>query len=192
MRLKHQNSIHHSMEYFQLNRQWKQLEFSKLILYTRTNRIIKRLFSNFTFNIDPSILSRNDTVRVLCLMLLSTLATEKEAKELLNESSLSSLVDFLKRSVRNELPKEGPLWTLRRRTMAIRTLEKMITSDESVVPTFLKLNLLTLLEAALKAQNATQAEICAALTCVLTLSHNIEALQSISKDAELVKCMFKL
>ena len=93
---------------------------------------MKRLLSLFTFNIDASILSRNDAVRVISLMLLLTLATEKEAKELLNESSFSSLVDFLGRSVRNELPKEGPLWTLRRRTMAIRTLEKMITSDERV------------------------------------------------------------
>ena len=131
-------------------------------------------------------------MRVLTLMLLSTLATEKDTKELLNESSLSSLVDFLGKSVRNELPKEGPLWTLRRRTMAIRTLEKMITSDELVVPTLLKLNLLPLLGSALEAQNATKEEIRAALTCALTLSHNTEALQCISKDAQLVKSTFKL
>lgn len=120
-------------------------------------------------------------------MLLSILSTEKEAKELLNVTSLSMLVEFLRKSVQNELPKEGPLWTLRRRTMAIRTLEMLVTSDESVVPTLLRLHLLPLLAKALEAPDATQAELRAALTCLLTLSHDIDALQRISRDTALVK-----
>ena len=132
---------------------------------------------------------RNEAVRVPALMLLSTLATEKEAKELLNDNALSLLVDLLGKSVRNELPKEGPLWTSRRRSLVIRTLEKMITSDDRVVATLLKLNLLPLLGNALDSPNATQAELRATLTCLWTLSNGADALQRISKNVELIKSM---
>ena len=120
-------------------------------------------------------------------MLLSTLATEKKAKKLLNDNALSLLVDFFEKSLRNELPKEGLLWTLRRRTLVIRTLEKMITSNDRVVAKLLKLNLLPLLGKALDAPNATQAELRAALTCLWTLSNDADALQRIAKDLELIK-----
>lgn len=120
-------------------------------------------------------------------MLLSILASENEAKELLNETALSLLVEFLGKSVRNELPKEGPLWTLSRRTLVIRTLEKMITSNELVVVTLLKLNLLPLLGAALDAPNATETELRASLTCLWALSNDAGALQRIAKDEALIK-----
>ena len=120
-------------------------------------------------------------------MLLSTLATENEAKELLNDNAISLLVDFLGKSVRNELQKEGPLWTLHRRTLIIRKLEKMITADDRQVAKLLKLNLLPLLKNAIDAPQASKGELRAALTCLWTLSNDGDALQRIAKDVELIK-----
>ena len=70
-------------------------------------------------------------------------ALRSEAKDLLNESALSLLVGFLAKSVRNELPKDNSKWAKTRRTYVIRTLEKMITSDDRVVAALLKLDILS-------------------------------------------------
>lgn len=101
------------------------------------------------------MIQRNDDVRLPALILLSILLTEKEADKLLNETVLTDLIDFFGKSVRHELPKNGTLWTLRRRTLVMRTLEWMIISDEHFVPTLLKLNLLPLIEKVLFAPNTT-------------------------------------
>ena len=82
-------------------------------------------------------------------MILSQLCTESEAKDLLNESALSLLVGFLAKSVRNQLPKDNIIWAATRRRSVIRTLEKMITSDDRVAAALLKLDILTLLAKAL-------------------------------------------
>lgn len=136
-------------------------------------------------------LNRNEAVKVPALMILSNLSSAKEAKELLQEEALSVLVGFLGKSVRNELPKEGRLWSLHRRTIVISTLERMITSDEQVVATLLKLELLTLLSKTLGAQNATQEEVRSALTCLWTLSTDVKALQQISRDENLLRGEFE-
>lgn len=129
----------------------------------------------------------NEEIRVTSVMILSLLSTEMEAKYLLGEHALSRLVGFLAKSVNNELPKEGLLWTLRRRTVVIRSLEKMITSDERVVPALLKLGLLALLAKALEAPVDDRCELRATLTCLWTLSQDSDALSHIAANALLVK-----
>ena len=128
-------------------------------------------------------------------MILSQLCTETEAKGLLNESALSLLVGFLAKSVRNELPKENNQWDETRRKSIIRTLEKMITSDDGVVAALLKLDILTLLAKALNSPGEAHVsneryktlELRATLECLWTLSQNAEALQLVTRNASLVK-----
>ena len=80
---------------------------------------------------------RNEEIRVIALMILSQLCIETEAKGLLNENAFSLLVGFLAKSVRNELPQDNTIWAVTRRRSLIRTLEKMITSDDRVVAALL-------------------------------------------------------
>ena len=128
-------------------------------------------------------------------MILSQLCTETEAIGLLNESALSLLVGFLAKSVRNELPKVKSYWAATRRMRVIRTLEKMITSDDGVVAALLKLDILTLLAKALDSpgeehvpfEDVKTAERHATLTCLWTLSENEDALQLVARNASLVK-----
>ena len=131
-------------------------------------------------------------------MILSQLCTETEAKGLLNESALSLLVGFLAKSVRNELPKDYSEWAYTRRRSIIRTLEKRITSDDGVVAALLKLDILTLLAKALDSpgeahltdddEDYKTEELRATLTCLWTLSQNVDALQLVARNASLVKC----
>ena len=138
---------------------------------------------------------RNEEIRVIALMILSQLCTESEAKSLLNESALSLLVGFLAKSVRNELPQDNSKWGATRRSSIIRTLEKLITSDEGVVPELLKLDILTLLAKALDSPGEAHVtskirkteEVRATLTCLWTLSQNADALQLVARNASLVK-----
>lgn len=74
----------------------------------------------------------------------------------------------------------------------IKTLEKMITSDEKIVATLLKLNLLALLGKVLEesfclSEKQRTNELRATLTCLWSLSQNVDALSSIASDASLVK-----
>ena len=135
-------------------------------------------------------------------MILSQLCTETEARGLLNESALSLLVGFLAKSVRNELPQVNTMWANTRRRSLIRTLEKRITSDDSVVAALLKLDILTLLAKALNSPGEAHVtdeykyrkteELCVTLTCLWTLSQNADALQLVARNASLVKGPLKL
>ena len=128
-------------------------------------------------------------------MILSQLCIETEAKGLLNESALSLLVGFLAKSVRNELPKDNSKWAATRRRSIIRTLEKLITSDDGVVAALLKLDLLTLLAKALDSpgeahvisETRKREELRATLTCLWTLSQSADALHVVARNASLVK-----
>ena len=128
-------------------------------------------------------------------MTLSQLCTEYEAENLLNESALSLLVGFLAKSVRNELPKENTTWAAVRRTFVIRTLEKMITSDDRVVAALLNLDILTLLVKALDSPGEAHVtieirkteELRETLTCLWTLSLDADALQLMAHNASLIK-----
>ena len=134
-------------------------------------------------------------MRVTALMILSQLCTENEAKDLLNESALSLLVGFLAKSVRNELPKDNTRWAAARRTYVISTLEKMITSDDRVVASLLKLDILTLLAKALDSPGEAHVtikirkteELRATLTCLWTLSQDADALQLMAHNESLIK-----
>ena len=139
---------------------------------------------------------RSEEVRVLALMILSQLCTEYEAKDLLNWSACSLLVGFLGKSVRNELPPmENTKWAATRRRKVIRTLEKMITSDDRVVAALLKLDILTLLakaldspgEAHITIEKYKTEELRATLTCLWTLSLDADALQLMAHNASLIK-----
>ena len=126
-------------------------------------------------------------------MLLSALATEKEAAVLIDESALTLLVDYLRHSVRGELLHDGPLWTARRRSLVCRTLENIVSSDEAVAPTLVNLGVVPLLHLVLEPPNAdagaraTPAELRAALRCLWALSHDAEALQEIARESALIK-----
>ena len=127
-------------------------------------------------------------------MILSQLCTETEATGLLNESALSLLVCFLAKSVHNELPKENNQWANTRRRSIIRTLEKMITSDDNVVAALLKLDFLTIIAKALNSpgeafttEDQKTEELRATLTCLWTFSQNADALQLVARNASLVK-----
>ena len=138
---------------------------------------------------------RNEEIRVVALMILSQLCTETEAKDLLNESAFSLLVGFLAKSVRNELPQVNTMWAATRRRIVIRTLEKMITSDDRIVAALLKLDIVTLLakaldspgEAHVKREYRKTEELRATLTCLWALSQNADALQLIACNASLLK-----
>lgn len=130
----------------------------------------------------------HEVVRDPALMLLITLSTEVQARDLLNETAFTLLVGYLGQSVRHELHKEGPLWTLHGRAMIIRTIEKMATSDESVIGTLVWLDILPLLWTCLDAKGATQEELRAALTCLWTISNDMDAMRHIAHDSWLVKC----
>ena len=139
---------------------------------------------------------RTEEVRVSALMILSQLCTEKEAKYLLNESALSLLVCFLAKSVRNEFPQDNTMWAATRRRFVIVTLEKMITSDECLVASLIKLDILAFLGKALDAPediliNYTSTdkinEIRATLTCLWAISQVADALQLMARNASLVK-----
>ena len=121
-------------------------------------------------------------------MILSLLSTEKEAKDL-NESVISLLITFLWKSVRNELPLENKTkWNQSRRVMIILTLEKVIASDESIIVTLLKLDLLTLLEQALNSPIEGPIETQAILTLLWSLSQDDKALNCMARDTSLLKC----
>ena len=121
-------------------------------------------------------------------MILSLLSTEKEAKDL-NESVISLLITFLWKSVRNELPLENKTkWNQSRRVMIILTLEKVIASDESIIVTLLKLDLLTLLEQALNSPIEGPIETQAILTLLWSLSQDDKALNCMAPDTSLLKC----
>ena len=130
-------------------------------------------------------------------MILSQLCTETEAKGLLNESAFSLLVGFLANSVHNELPPDdkNPRWSRTRRRSLIRTLEKMITSDDRVVAALLKLDIVTLLAKALDSPDEAHVikeiykteELLATLTCLWALSQNADAVQLMARNASLVK-----
>lgn len=124
-------------------------------------------------------------------MFLSSLATEKEATALIDESALAVLVEYLRRDVHNELPREGPLWTARRVALVCRTLENIVSSDESVVPTLLRLGVVPLLHRVLEpsAAEATPAELQAALRCLWALSNDTETLQQIAREPALIEGM---
>ena len=124
------------------------------------------------------------------LLLLCTLSTENEAKDLLNEAAFTHLVAYFGQSVRHELHREGRLWALRGRAMVIRTLEQMATSDEGVVGTLVRLDVLPLLWKVLDAHGATQEELSAALACLWTISYDSDALRHIAHDQWLVKGLF--
>lgn len=57
-----------------------------------------------------SLMYRNEEIRVPAVMILSLLATEKEAKDLLNDEALELLVGYLGKCVRNELPTPNTMW----------------------------------------------------------------------------------
>ena len=128
-------------------------------------------------------------------MILSQLCTETEAKGLLNESAFSLLVGFLAKSVRDELPQANTKWAATRRRSLIRTLEKMITSDDRVVAALLKLDIVTLLAKALDSPDEAHVikeiykteELLATLTCLWALSQNADAVQLMARNASLVK-----
>ena len=134
---------------------------------------------------------RTEEVRLIALMILSQLSTEKEAKDLLDEGARSLLVGYLGKSVRNELPTDGSKWAATRRTSVIRTLEKMITSDDRAVASLLKLDILAFLGKALSGPVEYSVykteELRATLTCLWTISHDADALQLIVRNASLVK-----
>ena len=129
----------------------------------------------------------HEVVRVPALLLLCKLSTENEAKDLLNEAAFTHLVAYFGQSVRHELHKESRLWALHGRSMVIRTLEQMATSDESVVGTLVRLDVLPLLWKALDAHGAIREELRAALACLWTISHDADALRHIAHDPWLVK-----
>ena len=128
-------------------------------------------------------------------MILSQLCTETEAKGLLNESAFSLLVGFLAKSVRNELPQVNNMWAGTRRRSVIRTLEKMITSDDCVVAALLKLDIVTLLAKALDSPGEAHVaiesykteELRATLTCLWALSQNADTLQLMGRNESLLK-----
>ena len=130
-------------------------------------------------------------------MIISQLCTETEAKGLLNESAFSLLVGFLAKSVRNELRKEFSEWAYTRRKNIIRTLEKMITSDDRVVAALLKLDIVTLLAKALDSPGEAHLtdeyeeykteELRATLNCLWALSQNADTLQLMGRNASLLK-----
>ena len=128
-------------------------------------------------------------------MILSQLCTESEANDLLNETAFSLLVGFLAKSVRNELPQDNTQWAATRRRSVIRTLEKMITSDDRVVAALLKLDIVTLLAKALDSPGEAHVisdhwkteELRATLTCLWALSQNADAVQLMARNASLVK-----
>ena len=133
---------------------------------------------------------RSEEVRVIALMILSQLSTEKEATDLMNESAQSLLVSFLAKSVHNKLIIDDSKWAAVRRTYVIRTLEKMINSDECVA-SLLKLDILEILGKVLNApyeysQFKTD-ELRATLTSLWTISQKANALQLIARNASLVK-----
>ena len=128
-------------------------------------------------------------------MILSQLCTETEAKGLLTESALSLLVGYLAKSVCNELPQDTSRWSQCRRRYIIQTLEKRITSDDRVVATLLKLDIVTLLAKALDSPGESHVrneirrtdELRATLTCLWTLSQDMEAVQLMARNAALFK-----
>ena len=132
----------------------------------------------------------HEVVRMPALLLLCTLSTENESKDLLNEVAYTQLVAYFGQSVRHELHREGRLWALRGRAMIIRTLEQMVTSDEGVVGILVRLDLLPLLWKTLDAHGATQEELRAALACLWTISHDADALRHIAHDPWLVKGLY--
>ena len=137
---------------------------------------------------------RNENIRIVAMMILSQLCIESEAKELLNESAFSLLVGFLTKSVSNELLQDGTDWAVTRRKRVIRTLEKMITSDDRVAAALLKLDIVTLLAKALDSPGEANVseirkteELRATLTCLWALSQNADAVQLMACNASLVK-----
>ena len=102
-------------------------------------------------------------------------------------------VDYLKHSVRGELPYDVPLWTASRHSLVCRTLENIVSSDETVAPTLVHVGVVPLLHLVLEPPNAdagaraTPAELRAALRCLWALSHDAEALQEIAREPALIK-----
>lgn len=129
-------------------------------------------------------------IRVAALMILSLLSTEKEAKSLLNASALSLLVGYLAKCVRQEIPMDTTKWAHTRRARIISTLEKMITSEESLVAALLQLDIVALLKQTLDTPDSERCyateEACAVLTCLWTQSENETAKRLISSDTPLV------
>ena len=86
-------------------------------------------------------------------------------------------------------------WSNYRRILIIQTLEKRITSDDRVVVELLKLDILTLLAKALDSPGEAHVtseirrteELRATLTCLWTLSQDMEALQLMARNASLFK-----
>ena len=78
------------------------------------------------------------------------------------------------------------------RTQVIRTLEKMITSNELIVPTLLRMGLLALLGKALESpiQSDKTQELRATLMCLWTLSQDSDALKRMARDESLVKGVY--
>ena len=128
-------------------------------------------------------------------MILSQLCTETEAKGLLNESAFSLLVGFLAKSVSNELPQDNTQWAATRRRSVIRTLEKMITSDDRVVAALLKLDIVKFLAKSLDSPGEANEtferykteELCATLICLWALSQDADALKLIARYASILK-----
>ena len=125
-------------------------------------------------------------------MILSLLSTEKKAKDFLNDSAILLLVGFLRKSVRNELQMDDAELAVGQRTQVIRTLEKMITSNELIVPTLLRMGLLALLGKALESpiQSDKTQELRATLMCLWTLSQDSDALKRMARDESLVKGVY--
>lgn len=127
-------------------------------------------------------------------MTLSLLSTMKDHKSLVNDDSIALLIGHLAKCVRKELTTQKDMWSGKRCTWIIRTLEKMLTSDAQIVATLIKLNLLTFLgkvldESFCSTESQRANELCAALTCLRSLSQCADALSRIARDASLVKGM---
>ena len=119
-------------------------------------------------------------------MLLSILASKKEAGDLLSDEALKRLVAFLGRIVRHELSTDHPFWSLRRRALLVRTLEKLATSNERVGRKVVLLGFLPLLTRVLDDIDTTQSDLRAGLDCLWTLSADSLALDRIARDRTLL------
>lgn len=115
-------------------------------------------------------------------MVLSILASEEEASDLLSDEALKRLVSFLGRIVRHELPTEHPFWSLRRRALLVNTLGKMATSNERVGRKLTLLGILPLLTRVLDDIDTTPLDLRATLDCLWTLSSDSLAIDRIARD----------